>query len=75
MIVGDTFGGERHAFGLGVESDTQYSAFGYPGRYGQFGQARGVPTYAGAYVFDIGAAVNWRKRLRVVRPCVSRGNC
>ena len=75
MIVGDTFGGERHAFGLGAESDTQYTVFGYRGPYGQFGQAWGVPTYAGAYVFDIGSGVDWRKHLRVVRPCVSRGAC
>ncbi len=75
MIVGDTFGGDRHAFGLGAESDTQYTAFGHPGRYRQLGEAWGVPTYAGAHVFDIGTGVNWRDRLRVVRPCVSRGDC
>jgi hypothetical protein len=75
MIVGDTFGGNHHAFGIVAESDTQYTALGKPGRFAALGQAWGVPTYEGAYVFDIASGVGWRDRLRVVKPCVSRGTC
>jgi hypothetical protein len=75
MIVGDT-GGNRHtSFGVSAESDTQYRAFGYRGRYSELGRRWGVPTYKGAYVFDIASGVHWRRRLRVVDPCVSRGTC
>ena len=75
MIVGDTFGGDRHAFGLFAESDTQYTALGYPGRFAALGSAWGAPMYEGAYAFDLRSDVGWRKNLRVVRPCVSRGSC
>jgi hypothetical protein len=75
MIVGDTFGGDSHSFGLLAESDTQYTALGYPGRFAALGGAWGAPEYRGAYVFDFASGVEWRKRLRVVRPCVSRGAC
>ena len=75
MIVGDTFGGNQHAFGLVAESDTQYTALGQSGRFAELGRAWGAPTYEGAYVFDIASGVGWREHLRVVRPCVSRGTC
>jgi hypothetical protein len=75
MIVGDTFGGDQHSFGLLAESDRQYRAYGQPGRYAQLGRQWGRPTYKGAYVFDIASGVLWRRHLRVVRPCVSRGSC
>jgi len=75
MIVGDTFGGNRHAFGLVAESDTQYTALGQSGRFAELGRAWGAPTYEGAYVFDIASGVGWLKHLRVVRPCVSSGKC
>ena len=75
MIVGDTFGGNRHAFGLVAESDTQYTAFGHPARFAELGAAWGVPRYNAAYWFDIASGVRWRENLRVVRPCVSRGAC
>ena len=75
MIVGDTFGSNRHAFGLVAESDTQYAAFGHPGRFAELGRAWGAPVYDGAYWFDIASGVKWREKLRVVRPCVSRETC
>jgi hypothetical protein len=75
MIVGDTFGGDQHAFGLLTESDTEYTALGQSGRFAELGRAWGVPTYEGAYVFDIASGVGWLKHLRVVRPCVSSGKC
>ena len=75
MIVGDTGGGGGNAFGLMAESDTQYTALGYPGRFAALGTAWGVPQYGGAYVFDFASGVRWLKRLRVVRPCVSSGAC
>ena len=75
MVVGDTFGGTRHAFGLVAESDTQYTALGHSGRFAELGREWGAPTYNGAYAFDIRSGVGWRKNLRVVRPCVSRGSC
>lgn len=75
MIVGDTFGGNQHAFGLFAESDAQYTALGHPGRFAALGRKWGAPTYEGAYAFDIRSGINWRKKLRVVRPCVSRGRC
>ena len=75
MIVGDTFGGSQHAFGIVSESDTQYTALGYPGRFAALGQAWDAPVYDGGYVFDIAPDVGWRKNLRVVRPCVSRRAC
>lgn len=75
MIVGDTFGGNTHSFGLLAESDTQYTALGQPGRFAALGREWGAPEYRGAYAFDIASGVNWRQRLRVVRPCVSSGSC
>jgi hypothetical protein len=75
MIVGDTFGGNQHSFGVWAESDIQYRAFGYPGRYSELGSRWGVPTYNGAYVFDLASGVDWRRRLRVIDPCVSRRTC
>ena len=75
MITGDTIGGNRHAFGLVSESDTQYTAFGHSGRFAEFGRTSGVPMYDGGYVFDFGSGVGWRKHLRVVKPCASRGTC
>jgi hypothetical protein len=75
MIVGDTIGGNRHAFGLVTESDIQYTALGQPGRFAELGRAWGAPQYEGGYVFDFASGVGWRDRLRVVRPCVSRGTC
>jgi hypothetical protein len=75
MIVGDTFGGDAHSFGIWAESDTQYTSLGEPGRYAAFGRTWGVPQYQGAYYFDIASGVNWRRYLRVVRPCVSSRDC
>ena len=75
MIVGDTGGGHSNAFGLLTESDTQYTALGYSGRFAALGQAWGVPEHGGAYRFDFASDVGWRKRLRVVRPCESKGDC
>lgn len=75
MIVGDTFGGDRHAFGLVAESDTQYTALGHSGRFAALGRAWGASTYERAYVFDLASGVGWSKHLRVVRPCVSSGAC
>jgi hypothetical protein len=75
MIVGDTIGGSIHSFGVWAESDVQYRAFGDPGRYAELGSAWGVPSYGGAYVFDIASGVPWAQNLRVVRVCVSRGTC
>jgi hypothetical protein len=75
MIVGDTFGGEGRSFGLWVESDVQYTALGFPGRYAELGRRWGAPAYRGAYLFEIGSGVDWARRLRVVAPCASRGSC
>jgi hypothetical protein len=75
MIVGDTIGGDRHSFGVVTESDAQYTSFGESGRFAQLGRAWGAPVYQGAYVFNLGSGVKWRRHLRVVRPCVSRGSC
>jgi len=74
MIVGDTIGGDK-SFGIWAESDVQYRALGYPGRFAKLGATWNVGTYKGAYVFDIASGVDWRGNLRVARPCVSRGSC
>lgn len=75
MIVGDTLGGTGNSFGLLTESDIQYEALGYRGRFAELGKKWDVPKYKGAYVFDIGSGVRWRRHLRVVHPCVSRRSC
>lgn len=75
MIVGDTFGGDSHSFGLWAESDAQYRAFGAPGRFADLGEKWNTGTYNGAYLFDIDSGVDWSGKLRVAEPCASRGSC
>jgi hypothetical protein len=73
MIVGDTGG----TWGIGIDSGVVYTSFGHPDQWVALAQQWHVPYYAGDrdYIFDLGSGVDWGRYLRVVSPCVSRGNC
>jgi hypothetical protein len=78
MFVGDTTDG---SWGIQVESDTTYTAFGQPGRFLDFARSAGFVPRADPelgrtlYVGELGDGVDWAQRLRVVAPCVSERSC
>ena len=79
MFVGDTTGA---SWGIQVESDTTYTAFGQPGRFVEFARSAGFipradPALGGRtiYVGKLADDVDWQHRLRVVDPCVSDPDC
>ena len=72
MYFGDTGSG---GWGIQMESGATYTSFGLPDALASFARAAGVPGEGGEHVFDIGAGVDWRSRLRIIDPCESRGDC
>jgi hypothetical protein len=79
MFVGDTTGA---SWGIQVESDSTYTAFGQPGRFVDFARSAGFvpradPALGGrtVYVGTLADGVEWAHRLRVVDPCVSQRTC
>jgi hypothetical protein len=72
MYFGDTGGG---SWGLQFESGSTYTSFGAVDPVVAFARAHGVPTYDGRYVFSLKGGVDWRRRLRVIDPCTTRGRC
>ena len=72
MYFGDTGSG---GWGLQMESGATYTSFGFEDALVEFARSAGVPGEAGEYVFDVGAGVDWRSRLRVIDPCEARGDC
>lgn len=68
MFMGDTGGG---GLGIKFESGESYTALGMPDPFVEFAKANKMPqgtgAWAGTYVFDIGAGVDWT-RLQVVAP-------
>jgi hypothetical protein len=72
-IVGDT--GGSAPWGIELESGSTYTSFGHPDQLVEVARALHVPSGLGGYVFNFGAGIDWRQRLRVVAPCVSVGRC
>lgn len=78
MIVGDTGG---VPWGIQVESDTTYTSIGEPPLFERFAQKAGFRRDYWAridrtvWIGDLAPGVDWASRLRVVRPCASRGRC
>jgi hypothetical protein len=72
MYFGDTGSG---GWGIQMESGATYTSFGYEDALVAFARSAGVPGDGGRHVFDVGAGVDWRARLRVVDPCEARGDC
>jgi hypothetical protein len=78
MIVGDTGG---VPWGIQVESDTSYTSLGRAPLFERF--ARGADFRAdrwdeidrNVWIGDLERGVDWRRRLRVVDACASRGSC
>ena len=72
MYFGDTGSG---GWGLQMESGASYTSFGFEDALVTFARSVGAPRYEGMRVFDVGAGVDWRSRLRVIDPCEARGAC
>ena len=72
MYFGDTGSG---GWGIQMESGATYTSFGLPDALVTFARAAGVPGDGDDYVFDVGAGIDWRSRLRVIDPCEARGDC
>ena len=72
MYFGDTGSG---GWGLQMESGASYTSFGFEDALVTFARSAGVPGSGGDYVFDVGAGIDWRSRLRVIDPCEARGDC
>jgi hypothetical protein len=74
--VGDTGGSS-----LVVESGSSYTSFGYRDPWLRLGKKRGVPSWrdeatgSTRYLLDLRDAIDWRSRLGVAAPCVSRRTC
>jgi hypothetical protein len=79
MFVGDT--GGPPGWGLQVQSDTSYTSLGREPKLAEFAKKAGWraskddDTGRTVYAGDFAGGVDWRSRLRVVAPCVSRGRC
>jgi hypothetical protein len=72
MYFGDTGSG---GWGLQMESGASYTSFGFEDALVTFARSVGAPSYEGMRVFDVGAGIDWRSRLRVIDPCEARGAC
>jgi hypothetical protein len=72
MYFGDTGSG---GWGLQMESGATYTSFGFEDELVRFARSGGVPGQGGEHVFDVGAGIDWRSRLRVIDPCEARGDC
>ena len=79
MFVGDTTGA---SWGIQIESDDTYASFGKPPLFAEYARANGFvevpasqPGKPPSWVGDLASGIDWRTRLRVVAPCVSRGRC
>lgn len=74
MFVGDTSG--SGSWTVQLESGRSFTSFGHDDPWSAFGRRERLPFDAGQdhYLWDFDV-VDWRSRLRVVDPCVSRGSC
>jgi hypothetical protein len=73
MFVGDTGG---TPWDLWLESGSTYTSFGYEDPALTYARRIGIRREAdGSYHFDVAKGIDWRARLRVIDPCVSRGSC
>jgi hypothetical protein len=73
MFVGDTGG---TPWDLELESGSTYTSFGYDDPAVTYARRAGIPPQPdGTYPFDVASGVDWRGRLRVIDPCVTRGTC
>jgi hypothetical protein len=72
LILGDTGGG---SWGVQAESGSTYTSFGVADPLVEFAVANGWTRYAGDYVGNLRAGVNWARYLRVIDPCVSERTC
>lgn len=70
-VVGDTGGSPMD---LQFESGRTYTSFGYEDEMVTFAREAGVTSYNGVFIFDLNSGVDW-SRLRVIDPCVTRGDC
>lgn len=74
MYVGDTSGSTP--WNIQFASGSTYTSFGAEDQLVRAAKALGVrPSSDGRYYFDIASGVDWKKRLRVIDPCVARGTC
>jgi hypothetical protein len=72
MFAGDTGGSP---WDLEFESSSTYTSFGRPDPLVAIAKDAGIEPRDGLYYFDVASDVDWKRRLRVVDPCVTRGAC
>lgn len=72
MFVGDTGGG---SWGIKMESGSTFTSFGVPDPLVAFARTNGWSPYRGLWVGNLDEGVDWRRRLRVIDPCVTEGLC
>lgn len=73
-IVGDTMRGNG-SWAIVLESGESQVALGRPDPWRAIATRAGASPYEGLYVLELDDELNWQSRLRVVAPCVSRGDC
>jgi hypothetical protein len=72
-IVGDAIG--SGSWGLQLESGAAYTSFGFEDPFAALARRQGVPSWNGMHVFKLDGGFDWRRRLRLLHPCVTAGNC
>ena len=73
MITGDSFG--SGSWGLQMESGSSYTSFGQPDPAAKFAKSVGADEWEGSRLFNLQDGVDWKRHLKLVDPCVSRGAC
>ncbi len=73
-FVGDTMNGHS-SFGIMVESGASYTSFGYEDPWEELAEKLGAGESEGTRVLDLNTDPDWRRHLRILHPCVTRGTC
>lgn len=73
-FVGDTLNGNS-SFGIMVESGASYTSFGYEDPWRKLAEELGAGEWQGKRVLDLNTRPDWRRHLKIVHPCITRGSC
>ena len=74
MFVGDT-GATTLGWSIVVQSGSSYTSFGQADPWVSLAKQYGIASYSGKYYFDLKDTIDWKSKLRVADPCVSRKTC
>lgn len=73
-LVGDTINGNS-SWGIAPESGASYTSFGVRDPWRTVAERAGVRRDREGYFLDVDSGVDWARYLKVLDPCVSRGDC